>query len=170
MTDAWRKNVRNSTFIEWFFPWYSLAVSSNNHLRVSRASRGIQTIMFNEELLSLGCHQVVVIRSRVILCQLELGRVQTAPEKGCKVQSLGQSSCLASPAEGGAATHPLPGRWETACAETQASPNTPWHRCSAMRCYSLGSDGNWRKKKLRKKYETQTFPGAFLETFTASKL
>lgn len=104
ITDARRKNVRNSAFMEWSFPWYALAVSSNNCLRVPWASHSIQTITFNEGVLSLGCHQVVVIRSWVILCQLELGSIQKVPKQDSEGQPQEQPSCLA-PSHGRSICH-----------------------------------------------------------------
>lgn len=76
--------------------------------------------MFNEELLSLGCHQLVVIRSQVILRQLELGRVQMPPEKGSKVQSPGQISCLAPSCRRWSCHSSTPGAVGNCVCETQA--------------------------------------------------
>lgn len=151
--------------MEWSFPWYTLSVSSNNCLRTSSISYGIQTITFNEGLLSLGCHQVVVIRSPVTLCQLELGRVQTAPEKGSEVQSRGQNSCL------------VPSCDMRTC--HSSAPWVPSHRHGrpqtrlAQVFWSVTSflGMKWQlKKKKKKKYETHAFPGALPVTCTSGKL
>lgn len=165
ITDARRKNASNSAFMEWSFPWYALSASSNNCLRTSSISYGIQTITFNEGLLSRGCHQVVVIRSQVTLRQLELGRVQTAPEKGSEVQSRGQNSCLAPPCDMRTCHSSAPwvpshrhGRPQTHLAQVF------WSATSFLRMKRQ------LKKKKKKKYETQAFQGAFPVTCTAGKL
>lgn len=128
ITDARRKNVRNSAFMEWSFPWYALAVSSNNCLRVPWASHSIQTITFNEGVLSLGCHQVVVIRSWVILCQLELGSIQKVPKQDSEGQPQEQPSCLA-PSHGRSICHSCAAGWQPPARPPLGSPLC---RCSAL--------------------------------------
>lgn len=149
--------------MEWSFPWYALAVSSNNHLRVSQAGCGIQTITFNERVLSLDCHQVVVIRYQVILCQLELGSIQTAPEKGSEGWSRGQTSHLAPflPQTGG-----LPLLCMRPHSHRHSIPRI--HPCAGALVCSAVPGGEVTIK--RKKKETWTLSEALTVTFAAGKL